>query len=134
MKSSRTIQIRLQGGAMTMQKRAVGSRLTAASLMVTGVSLVHAQTSPVELTEIVVTAQKRVEVLQDVPLSLAVIPAEQLQAFSFNETTDIQYLVPGVTLSNTAGPRNFGFFIRGIGTSSFASESIEGSVGYVLDG
>jgi iron complex outermembrane receptor protein len=120
---------------MRMRKRAVGSRLTATSLMVmTGVGLVHAQTAPLELTEIVVTAQKRVEVLQDVPLSLAVVPAEQLRAFSFNETTDIQYLVPGVTLTNSAGPRNFGFFIRGIGTSSFASESIEGSVGYVLDG
>ncbi len=89
---------------------------------------------PPALTEVVVTAQKRAEHLQDVPLSLAVISAQTLAAYNFNETTDIQYLVPGVTLTNSAGPRNFGFFIRGVGTSSFASESIEGSVGYVLDG
>ena len=86
------------------------------------------------LTEVVVTAQKREEKLQEVPLSVAVIPAQALAAFKFNQATDIQYLVPGLTLTNSAGPRNFGFFVRGIGTSSFSSESIEGSTAFVLDG
>jgi iron complex outermembrane receptor protein len=86
------------------------------------------------LGEVVVTAQKRVERLQDVPLSVAVVSAETLEAFRFNETTDIQYLVPGVQLTNAAGPRSFGFFVRGVGTSSFSSESIEGSTAFVLDG
>ena len=87
-----------------------------------------------ELTEVVVTAQKREERLQDVPLSVVVVPAQTLQAFRLNEVTDLQHLVPGLTLTNAAGPRNFGFFVRGIGTSSFSSESIEGSSAYVLDG
>jgi len=86
------------------------------------------------LAEVVVTAQKREEKLQEVPLSVAVIPAQTLAAFKFNQATDIQYLVPGLTLTNSAGPRNFGFFVRGIGTSSFSSESIEGSTAFVLDG
>jgi iron complex outermembrane receptor protein len=86
------------------------------------------------LDEVVVTAQKREERLQDVPLSVAVVSAETLEAFRFNETTDIQYLVPGLQLTNAAGPRSFGFFVRGVGTSSFASESIEGSTAFVLDG
>ena len=87
-----------------------------------------------ELTEVVVTAQKREEKLQDVPLSIVVVPSETLKAFQLNEVTDLQHLVPGLTLTNAAGPRNFGFFVRGIGTSSFSSESIEGSTAYVLDG
>lgn len=87
-----------------------------------------------ELMEIVVTAQKRAENLQDVPLSVVVVPAETLNAFKLNEVTDLQRLVPGLTLTNAAGPRSFGFFVRGIGTSSFSSESIEGSTAYVLDG
>jgi iron complex outermembrane receptor protein len=86
------------------------------------------------LEEIIVTAQKREERLQDVPISISVVSADTFAAFKLNETTDIQNLVPGVSLTNSAGPRNFGFFIRGIGTSSFASESIEGSTAYVLDG
>ncbi|NJO12778.1 MAG: TonB-dependent receptor plug domain-containing protein [Gammaproteobacteria bacterium] len=51
-----------------------------------------------------------------------------------NQATDLAYLVPGVGVSNSAGPRSFGFFIRGVGTTSFASESIESSSAYVVDG
>ena len=86
------------------------------------------------IEEIIVTAQKREERLQDVPISISVVSAETLDAFKLNEATDIQNLVPGVSLTNGAGPRSFGFFIRGIGTTSFSSESIEGSSAYVLDG
>jgi iron complex outermembrane receptor protein len=103
-----------------------------------GMAPAQAQTgTPVEklsLEEVIVTAQKREERLQDVPISISVISADTLATFKLNEATDIQNLVPGVSLTNSAGPRNFGFFIRGIGTSSFASESIEGSTAYVLDG
>ena len=86
------------------------------------------------IEEIIVTAQKREERLQDVPISISVVSADTLEAFKLNEATDIQNLVPGVSLTNGAGPRSFGFFIRGIGTTSFSSESIEGSSAYVLDG
>ena len=89
---------------------------------------------PSELMEVVVTAQKREEKLQDVPLSVVVVGAQTLQAYRLNEVTDLQRLVPGLTLTNAAGPRSFGFFVRGIGTSSFSSESIEGSTAYVVDG
>mgnify|MGYP001150784155 CR=1 FL=1 len=84
--------------------------------------------------DIIVTAQRRSENLQDVPLSVAVVGGDKLGSLKLNETSDLQYLVPGVTLTNAAGPRNFGFFIRGIGTSTFSSEAIEGSVAYVVDG
>ncbi len=94
-----------------------------------------AQAQPVDTRgDIVITAQRRAENLQDVPLSVAVVGGDKLASLKFNETSDLQYLVPSVTLTNAAGPRNFGFFIRGIGTSTFSSEAIEGSVAYVLDG
>jgi len=102
--------------------------------LLTGAASPAAAQDAAQLTEIVVTAQKREEKLQDVPLSVAVVSAETLEAFRLNQTTDIQYLVPGLTLTNSAGPRNFGFFVRGIGTSSFSSESVEGSTAFVLDG
>ncbi|TAJ72163.1 MAG: TonB-dependent receptor [Phenylobacterium sp.] len=87
-----------------------------------------------ELEAITVTAQKRAENLQDVPLSIAVVQGETLENLKLNEATDISKLAPSVTFINSAGPRNFGFFVRGIGTSTFAAETIEGSTGYVLDG
>ncbi|MCM8729366.1 TonB-dependent receptor [Hephaestia sp. GCM10023244] len=84
--------------------------------------------------DIIVTAQRRSERLQDVPLSVAVVQGDTIDTLKFNESSDLQYLVPGVTAFSTAGPRNFGFFVRGIGTSSFSSEAIEASTAYVLDG
>ena len=84
--------------------------------------------------DVIVTAQKRAERLQDVPVSVAVVSADTLDAFNLNETTDLANVVPGLTLITGASSRSFGFFIRGIGTSSFSSESIEGSTAYVLDG
>ena len=90
--------------------------------------------SGVEIDEIVVTAQKREERLQDVPLSVGVVEAETLGALRLNEVTDLQNLVPGLSQTNAAGPRSFGFFVRGIGTTSFSSESIESSTAFVLDG
>jgi iron complex outermembrane receptor protein len=86
------------------------------------------------VAEVTVTAQKREERLQDVPVSVAVVSSQTLSAQKFSNATDLQYLVPGLQVSNSAGPRSFGFYIRGIGTNSFSSESIEGSVAYVLDG
>lgn len=84
--------------------------------------------------DIVVTAQKRSERLQDVPISVAVVSSETLGAYGMNEATDLQYLVPGIQVLNAAGPRSFGFYIRGVGTTSFSSESVEGSVAFVVDG
>ena len=69
------------------------------------------------LAEVVITAQKREERLQDVPVSVAVVTADNLGAFNMNQATDLQFLVPGLQLNNAAGPRSFGFFIRGVGTT-----------------
>jgi iron complex outermembrane receptor protein len=87
-----------------------------------------------QVEELVVTAQKREERLVDVPVSIAVVQPETLSAFGQNEAVDLAYRVPNLGVSNSAGPRSFGFFIRGIGTTSFASESIESSSAYVVDG
>lgn len=92
------------------------------------------QTESGDNGEIVVTAQKRTERLQNVPISVAVVTPETLGAYNLNEATDLQYIVPGVQVLNAAGPRSFGFYIRGVGTTSFSSESVEGSVAFVVDG
>jgi iron complex outermembrane receptor protein len=84
--------------------------------------------------ELVVTAQKREERLQDVPIAINVVSAGQLQAANMNETADLQYLVPGVQVNQLNAPRAFGVFIRGIGTTSFSTQSIEPSAAYVVDG
>ena len=86
-------------------------------------------TSSGELTEIIVTATKREQRLQDVPIAVTVVGGTQLTQQNINEVVDLTRSVPSL---NAAGP--FGALsIRGVGSVSF-SRSAEGSVGVVVDG
>lgn len=79
--------------------------------------------------DIIVTANKRSERLQDVPITLSVIGGQQISRQNINEVTDLTRSAPAL---NAAGP--FGALsIRGVGSLSF-SRSAEGSVGIVVDG
>ncbi|MES2057126.1 MAG: TonB-dependent receptor [Pseudomonadota bacterium] len=79
--------------------------------------------------DIIVTASKREERLQDVPVSVTLVDGAQLTRQNINEVGDITRAAPAL---NTAGP--FGALsIRGVGSLSF-SRSSEGSVGVVVDG
>lgn len=82
-----------------------------------------------ESQDIVITANKREERLQDVPISVTVIGGGQLSNQNINEVSDLVRSAPAL---NSAGP--FGALsIRGVGSISFA-RSAEGSVGIVVDG
>lgn len=79
--------------------------------------------------DIIVTANKREERLQDVPISVSVISGDQITKQNMNEVTDLTRSTPAL---NSAGP--FGALsIRGVGSIAF-SRSAEGSVGVVVDG
>lgn len=67
-----------------------------------------------ENAEIVVTAQKRSERLQDVPLSINAATGDQLRSTGITNTDQLQKLVPGFTSERTAYG-NAVYFIRGIG-------------------
>jgi len=94
----------------------------------------RAEAEPDDSATIIVTAQKREERLQDVPVSIAVVGGAKLDDLKLNASTDLQYIVPGLVSPAQSGPRNFGFFIRGVGTNTFSSETIEPSTAYVIDG
>ncbi len=83
------------------------------------------------IAEIVVTANRREERLQEVPVTVTVVGGEQLTRQNINTVEDLQRSASAL---NSAGPSGFGAMsIRGIGNLSF-SRSSEGSVGVVVDG
>lgn len=84
-----------------------------------------------ELEEIVVTAQKRQESLQDVPIAMQAITGEQIRTLRISKASDITKLAPNLNLStqNTASRQ---INIRGVGTSDFFGNS-SGSVGVYMD-
>lgn len=73
----------------------------------------YAQETPAVLEEIIVTAQRREELLQEVPISMTVFDQSQIDARQITELADLAQYVPGLSVDTTFG-RNLGSFtIRG---------------------
>ena len=77
-----------------------------------------AQDSDAVLEEIVVTAQKRVENLQQVPISAQVISSQYLAEQNYNSLADLTQTVPGVNISSQGWSDSL--VIRGIGSGAGA--------------
>ena len=83
--------------------------------------------------DIVVTAQKRSERLQDVPVAVSVVGGDALAKLSTNNIEDTQRLIPTLTFIKGNTTLNSALFLRGIGTTNL-SIAAEPSVSTVLDG
>ncbi len=77
-----------------------------------------AQTSVFD-TEIVVTAQKRSENVQDVAISISTYSGTQLRALGIVKSSDIAVFTPGVALSGSLAGQNTQFTIRGVTQNDF---------------
>ena len=82
------------------------------------------------LEEVVVTAQKRTESLQDVPISVTAISGEQIENASIRSFSELGAYVPNFSVSENAV--NTIITMRGI--SIGANQSFEQSVGMFVDG
>ena len=85
------------------------------------------------LATMTVTAQKREEIMQDVPISLTVVNEQLLQDTGVRDVKDLQVLVPGLTVTSTQNEALTTARIRGIGTVG-DNAGLESSVGIVIDG
>ena len=74
------------------------------------------------IENIVVTASKRSENLQDVPMSVKAIGAAELDLKNVKGLDDIANLSPAVTL-DAGGPGNSSFYIRGVSDGGFGNPS-----------
>jgi iron complex outermembrane receptor protein len=83
--------------------------------------------------EIVVTAQKRSESIQDVPVAVSVVTGQQLENLGAVNIEGATALVPSLTFRKGGTSLNSSLFLRGVGTINF-SIAAEPSVAVVLDG
>jgi iron complex outermembrane receptor protein len=90
-----------------------------------------AQESEPALTEVIVTAQRRSENLQDVPIAVTALSADQLARSGIQNTTELGEVTPGLTVVSQNG--NILPHIRGVGTTLFGA-GIENSVATYVDG
>ena len=118
-----------------MRKTATGASV-ATLLLATGLALpAVAQSTPpqeaVSLGDVIVTAQRREQSLQDVPIAVTAFNAETLERTAATGIQDIAGKAPGVTLTqfNIGEPQ---IFIRGVGTTSDSAAS-DPSIGVSID-
>ncbi|WP_425231046.1 TonB-dependent receptor [Sphingomonas sp.] len=83
--------------------------------------------------DIIVTAQKRSERLQDVPLAVTVIGGDLLNNQGRTSIEGAQYLVPALNFAKSGTTLNQSIFLRGVGTATFSIAG-EPSVSTVVDG
>ncbi len=121
-----------------MASRSMAQWLWVASASTTIVGIAGAADAPQTaesaepaLEAITVTAQRRSENLQDVPIAVTAVSATQLAANGINDLEDLALVVPGLTFSNTQGnatPR-----LRGVGSSAIGP-GIEPETAVYVDG
>jgi iron complex outermembrane recepter protein len=90
-------------------------------------------TSGTELTEVVITAQKREQNQQDVPIAVIALSGQQLQDAGVTDIKNMTVLTPGLTVTSTTSENSTTARIRGIGTVG-DNVGLESSVGVVIDG
>ncbi|KRB91208.1 MULTISPECIES: TonB-dependent receptor [unclassified Sphingomonas] len=83
------------------------------------------------ITDIVVTANRRAERLQDVPIAVAAYGSQELKASGANTVQDLGNLTPGLTIANQSA--GITPFIRGIGAVDNTLGQ-EGAVAVYVDG
>ncbi|MEQ1688285.1 MAG: Plug domain-containing protein, partial [Sphingopyxis sp.] len=83
--------------------------------------------------DIIVTASKREQTLQDTPIAVSVTTAATIEQAQVRDLIDIQTLVPSLRVSQLQSSANTNFIIRGFGNGA-NNAGIEPSVGVFIDG
>jgi iron complex outermembrane recepter protein len=93
----------------------------------------QADDASTESEEIIVTASKREQTLQDTPISVAVASKQQIEQSQIRDLIDLQTLVPSLKVGQLQSSANTNFIIRGFGNGA-NNAGIEPSVGVFIDG
>ena len=85
-----------------------------------------------QLEEVIVTAQKRSESLQDVPIAVTAYTADSMAALGIQDASDLVEFTPGLYSGQQSGS-NRNYFLRGVGTSDLHLTA-SSAVGQYFDG
>ncbi len=115
----------LFSGRLSHPKKKLSSAIVALALL-GGASTAYSA----QLEEVIVTAQKRAQSLQDVPISVAAMSGDKIQSSGMEGLSDLTVQMPNITITEAAAGDQM--FIRGIGSG--INPGFEQSVGTFIDG
>ncbi|HEX7373918.1 MAG TPA: TonB-dependent receptor [Steroidobacteraceae bacterium] len=93
---------------------------------------VCAQTADATLEEIIVTAQRREQNLQDVPIAISAMTGEMLAQAGVRDPRDLQSFVPNLQFQSGTAATTSIIFLRGVGIGDFNANTT-GAVGVYVD-
>ena len=106
----------------------------AAALLATGAMTAHAQEANTQSSEglqtVTVTAQKRPQAMQDVPVAVSTVDERAIENQQIVGFSDLTRVAPALTINEN--PNNNNISLRGIGTFAF-SIGIESAVSVIID-
>ncbi|HND14472.1 MAG TPA: TonB-dependent receptor, partial [Pseudomonadales bacterium] len=123
----------------TSRSKTLATGVSAFAAAIACIPLAHAQDAApggvaAILDEIIVTARKREEASQDVPMAISALGASQLDALKIRDLTNLSVRLPNVALDDVGTARGTAnFSIRGLGINS-SIPGIDPTVGVVIDG
>jgi iron complex outermembrane receptor protein len=91
-----------------------------------------AQSAGAGLEEIVVTAQRREQNLQEVPISIIALTGDMIEETGLRDPRDLQSLVPGMQFQSGTAATTTIIFLRGVGIGDFNANTV-GAVGVYAD-
>jgi iron complex outermembrane receptor protein len=86
------------------------------------------------LEEVIVTAQKREQNIQDVPIAITAFTGEAIRKLGMSESIQIITMTPGVSRSGSSGEQTAQFSIRGVTQNDFADHVEAPTAVYVDEG
>ena len=89
-------------------------------------------TERAQVGDIVVTAQRREQNLQKVPIAITAVTGDTLRAQALTRSTDIVRLTPGVSISASSAGENAQYTMRGVTQNDYA-EIAEGPIAVYID-
>lgn len=102
-------------------------------LSIAAAGIIFSGSAQAAIDEIVVTANKREQTLQDIPLSVSVTSGETIQQSSIVDLIDLQTAVPSLRINQLQSSAQTNFIIRGFGNGA-NNPGIEPAVSLVIDG
>lgn len=96
-------------------------------------AMLSTSVSAAVLEEVVVTAQKREQSLQDVGIAVSAFTGDQMKSLGWDSSDDVVSQTPGVSLVQPNGPSSFYINIRGVAQNDFSGDNQESPVAVYVD-
>ncbi|MCC7414408.1 MAG: TonB-dependent receptor [Gammaproteobacteria bacterium] len=116
-----------KGSACLLQPEPLAAYVLALATLMPGA------TAAAQIEEVVVTAQKRAQSLQEVPFTVTAVDTEFLRNTGVGSVEDLQQHLPALNIAANITPFSAAIRLRGIGSQG-NEPSIEPSVGFFVDG